>query len=225
MDNRVIIVLVLLVLAVVLLATTDIPQRLGFATLSSVVAVQPVNQTVYKGSTFSLYINVTTNNAIAGMQSDMKFNPGVININKVTEGNLFIVPPKNATFMSGGIINNVTGSVNNVLVVILGPYNTTKSGTFVKYTGVAVGKGKSTINLSRVLISDSKGVASPVTLSNATINVIFPPWDVNEDNVVDIMDVMITAAYFGTNTPGRWDINNDGIVDILDLMLVASRMG
>ena len=53
--------------------------------------------------------------------------------------------------------------------------------------------------------------------------------DVNNDGVVNILDLTLVAANFGTTptadqTPNT-DVNGDGIVNILDLTLVASYFG
>ena len=50
------------------------------------------------------------------------------------------------------------------------------------------------------------------------------PYDVNEDGVVNILDLVRTASQFGetgTGLPG--DVNGDGMVNILDLVAVANR--
>jgi hypothetical protein len=55
------------------------------------------------------------------------------------------------------------------------------------------------------------------------------PWDVNNDGVVDILDLVLVSGSFGEEitTPAAEnpDVNGDGIVDILDLVLVASHFG
>ena len=53
--------------------------------------------------------------------------------------------------------------------------------------------------------------------------------DVNADGTVNILDLTLVAAHFGTTsaadqTPNP-DVNRDGVVNILDLTLVASHFG
>ena len=53
--------------------------------------------------------------------------------------------------------------------------------------------------------------------------------DVNADGVINILDLTLVAAHFGTTptadqTPNP-DVNGDGTVNILDLTLVASHLG
>ena len=51
--------------------------------------------------------------------------------------------------------------------------------------------------------------------------------DVNGDGTVDVADLRIVAAAFGTSPPSdtRADLNGDGVVDVRDLVEVARRFG
>ena len=53
--------------------------------------------------------------------------------------------------------------------------------------------------------------------------------DVNVDGAVNILDLTLVAAHFGTTPvaaqPLNPDVNGDGTVNILDLTLVASHFG
>ena len=55
----------------------------------------------------------------------------------------------------------------------------------------------------------------------------FPPWDVNEDGIVDIFDLVAVGGQFGQPvlTNPRADVNGDGVVDILDFVLVSNHFG
>ncbi len=50
------------------------------------------------------------------------------------------------------------------------------------------------------------------------------PWDVNQDGVTDIFDLIAIAKNFGQDIPDT-DLNGDGTVDIFDLVLVAKHLG
>ena len=53
--------------------------------------------------------------------------------------------------------------------------------------------------------------------------------DVNVDGVINILDLTLVAAHFGTtpaaDQPLNPDVNGDGTVNILDLTRVASHLG
>ena len=52
------------------------------------------------------------------------------------------------------------------------------------------------------------------------------PWDVSEDGLIDMLDIILVATAFGSSGEGlATDVNGDGVVNILDLVLVASHFG
>ena len=53
----------------------------------------------------------------------------------------------------------------------------------------------------------------------------FSAWDVNQDGVVNIQDLVWVAAKFGEAGENSADVNGDGVVNILDLVLVAGALG
>ena len=53
------------------------------------------------------------------------------------------------------------------------------------------------------------------------------PWDINNDGVIDIQDLLLVASSFGAETfeYPKVDVNQDGNVDIIDLLFVAAHFG
>ncbi len=53
------------------------------------------------------------------------------------------------------------------------------------------------------------------------------PWDINNDGVVDIQDLLLVSNNFEVETPQhpKADVNKDGRIDIIDLLLVAVHFG
>lgn len=45
-----------------------------------------------------------------------------------------------------------------------------------------------------------------------------PPWDVNKDGIIDMLDLVTVVSNFGKEKPQRGDIDGNGIVDIFDLV-------
>ena len=66
-------------------------------------------------------------------------------------------------------------------------------------------------------------------LQNRGATVEFDPLflteDVNRDGVVDTIDLVLVAAFFGQRTQKEADVNSDGGVNIEDLLLVAGMIG
>ena len=56
---------------------------------------------------------------------------------------------------------------------------------------------------------------------------MFLPWDVNNDGIVDLQDLLLVANSFEADTLEypKVDVNKDGNVDIIDLLFVASHLG
>jgi hypothetical protein len=74
-------------------------------------------------------------------------------------------------------------------------------------------------------------ILSPLTVGY-TQDTNFDPLsasDINADGVINILDLTLVAAHFGTTPTADQtlnpDANGDGIVNILDLTLVASHFG
>ena len=95
-------------------------------------------------------------------------------------------------------------------------------GTLATITFKVISRRASTISLSAIL-SNSDGVRLPYIVISG--KVVEPPWDVNGDGSVDILDLSYVAARFGDKDQSEADINRDGVVDIKDLITVASGMG
>ena len=60
-----------------------------------------------------------------------------------------------------------------------------------------------------------------------SIQSAFPPWDVNEDGITDIFDLVAVGQQFRlpTVTNPRADVNGDGTVDTFDFVMVSSHFG
>ena len=67
-------------------------------------------------------------------------------------------------------------------------------------------------------------------ISNSLTHIPIPntlPYDVNNDGIVDIQDLMLVSNSFGNGTSEypKVDVNRDRTVDFIDLLLVASHLG
>ncbi|RKU05505.1 hypothetical protein C6501_19830 [Candidatus Poribacteria bacterium] len=53
------------------------------------------------------------------------------------------------------------------------------------------------------------------------------PWDINNDGIVDLQDLVLISNNFGAEIPDnpKVDVNKDGSVDIIDLLIVAAHLG
>ncbi len=95
----------------------------------------------------------------------------------------------------------------------------TGDGTLATITFEVLQRRSSTLIVSGML-SNSSGELLPIIVKY--VNIIKPPWDVNGDGMVNILDLSFVAANIGQNDVTQADINGDGVVDIQDLVTVAS---
>ena len=80
-----------------------------------------------------------------------------------------------------------------------------------------------------ITVTATSGTDSTMTAeatTTTTIEVPPTPWDVNDDGVVNIQDLVLVAGQLGESGEDlKGDINGDGIVNIQDLVIVASHLG
>ena len=94
-------------------------------------------------------------------------------------------------------------------------------GTLATITFEVLTLEGSPLTLSTIL-SDSNGKRLIPFVNHA--RVMEPPWDVNGDRSVDILDLSFVASRFGQAGQAQADINRDGVIDIKDLVLVAGAV-
>ena len=79
---------------------------------NTIISIDPSTQTVEQGETFVVSVYVEPGEPRIGVNFDyLYFDPTLIHVNSITEGNLF--DPYN-TFFYGGTIDNVNGMITSV---------------------------------------------------------------------------------------------------------------
>lgn len=80
-----------------------------------------------------------------------------------------------------------------------------------------------------ITVTATSGADSTMTAEATTTTTIEPPptpWDVNDDGVVNIQDLVLVANELGKSGEDlKGDLNGDGTVNIQDLVIVASHLG
>ena len=80
-----------------------------------------------------------------------------------------------------------------------------------------------------ISVKATSGTDTTMTAEATTTTTIAPPptpWDVNDDGIVNIQDLVLVAGQLGESGEGlKGDINGDGTVNIQDLVIVASHLG
>jgi len=182
------------------------------------------------GDTFTLHLNTENVKNLAGWQADLVFNPDVLEAIEGTEGD-FLMSEDGETRFSGGTINNETGKITNINVT---RYNggVSGKGTLYSVTFTVIGPGECLLTLENFQAGSSSGTALPSLPPEYLITAegeepTRPPWDVNQDGEVNILDLVQVGQAIGTDATvnSHADINGDGSINILDLITVAQNFG
>jgi hypothetical protein len=149
---------------------------IAYAAGNAVVSIAAPAGALAPGEQFTINVNVVPNNAIAGMQFNLSYNPAIVTVNSIAEGNL-LNQGGASTYFNAGQINNVAGTISGVFGAIISPGHTvTTTGTFAVITLTAGSTGGSSpLTLSNVVVGDIDGHSVPVTVNSGTISVNRPP--------------------------------------------------
>ncbi len=135
------------------------------------VGVSPAARTVTAGGTFTVDVAVAPSVAIAGAQFNLGYDPSVLAVTSVTEGNL-LKQGGATTYFQPGEIDNATGNLTNVIGATTSHgAEVTGPGIFATITFQAKAAGTSALTLSEVVASTKEGAAVPVQLTNGSVTV------------------------------------------------------
>jgi len=192
---------------------------------NATIKLIPSKQQVKVGEVFSVgvEINPTPANAkIAGWQMNLNFDPSVIAVHTVTEGD-FLKPGSGATFFNPGVVDNIAGTVKPIYCASVGSGSgTTVASLAVIFTCEAKVAGKtSSFSLTNIILGNQVGTAIPFDLSVGQVTVL-NSYDLDGNGSVDLSDLLLVASAFG-EADDECDFNSDGIVNILDIIVIGQN--
>ena len=183
------------------------------------------------GNTFTVHLRTENIDDLAGLQTDIVFNPSVLTALSVTEGD-FLRQDGGRTFFEKGTINNTAGKITGVRIVQLTKGDMDRHGTLLSVRFRAVRNGESQLTVDNFQAGSRRGDKINASPSETTIVVggdasAVSASDVNGDGVTNILDMVFVAQYFGRPASRnlRADVNGDGTINILDLIVVAQDLG
>ena len=183
------------------------------------------------GETFTLHLNVENVSDLGGWQGDIIFDPDVLRVDKVSEGD-FLKDDDEQPFFDDGTINNKTGKITGLKSVRISGGRVGRQGTLLTVEFTVIGSGESQLTLDNFQVGSRRGETIPVIPPEIVIVVgtgkpAGPAWDVNADGTTNILDLVLVAQELGkTESSGSpVDVNGDGTVNILDLVVVAQHLG
>ncbi|MDE0481797.1 MAG: leucine-rich repeat domain-containing protein [Candidatus Poribacteria bacterium] len=180
--------------------------------------------------TFTIDLKVADVSDLAGWQSDIHFDPAILKVNSVREGN-FLKQNSGRTHFRRGTIDNTTGRINGVSSTRTTQGGVDGEGTLLSVTFIIINAGETQVTLHGFAAGTSTGktiTANPTGISVGVKKIApaYPPYDVNEDGIVNVTDVFLVASALGYVNPDnpRIDVNRDGVVDKHDLIIVAQHL-
>jgi hypothetical protein len=129
------------------------------------------------GEQFTVNIAVVPGTtAVAGIQFDLAFDPSLVTIDSVTEGNL-LSQGGASTFFVSGTINNVAGTITGTVGAITTPGQSVSSpGTFAVITMTAsMQGGTSLLTLSNVVVGDVNGQPVDIIVTSGQVDINSAP--------------------------------------------------
>jgi len=183
------------------------------------VELLPSTQTVTGSAEINL--NIIPSTPIAGAQFDVSFDPNMLQVSEVKEGNLLSQNGAN-TFFQQGTIDNVLGTIKDITAVI------TESGQSVSSEGNLASivflvkqnaQGSTNVQASNVVVGDINGNSLQLDVKNsgiAEINIDSKPKSFNSVLPVIILIALIIIVFVLINQgrKKRKDIRTNKIIGI-----------
>ncbi len=179
------------------------------------------------GDTFTVHVNAEKVADLAGWQFNLTFDPTVLEVVEVKEGD-FLKKGGGTTFFQKGTIDNTVGKITGLSSALISKGGVAGTGRLLSVVFSAKAEGNSQIALQDFRLGSTAGEVIPAGMRDLIITVGSQPlWDVNADGQVSILDLILVAQHMGSaaSATSKVDVNRDGVVSILDLILVAQHMG
>ena len=141
------------------------------------------------GDTFTVHLKTENVDDLVGWQSNITFNPAVLKVKSVSEGD-FLKQGDGRTFFEKGTIDNSTGKITGLKTVQLSKGKMSRQGTLLSIEFTAITDGKSRLTLDNFQAGSRRGEKILSHPSDIIITVGDPP----------TLDVSDTAFSLSTDT-------------------------
>ena len=149
------------------------------------------------GDTFTVHVSAEKVTDLAGWQFDLTFNPDVLEVVEVSEGDL-LKTGGGATFFQKGTVNNTDGKITELSAALIAESGVTGTGTLLSVVFSAKTDGNSQMVLHNFQLGSSTGEIIPAGVRDFTVTVESKPsWDVNADGQISVLDLILVARYLG----------------------------
>ena len=185
---------------------------------------------IYVGGAFTLDLSARNVIDLADWQFDISFDPTVLEVFEVNEGN-FLKQDGGSTYFEKGTIDNTAGKIEGLSSAILTDTGVNGTGVLLSVTFKAKTEVETQVALHNFQLLTISGETIPAGPHEFifTITTKKEPLvgDVNRDGQVNIRDLILVSRSFGKDASDnpQADLNQDGIINILDLLIVAQHIG
>ena len=134
-----------------------------------------------------------------------------------------------STFFLKSTIDNAAGKITDIGAVRLSKNGVSDTGKLLTVTFVAKKLGDTQVAITNLYAGSSDLIAIAMHTPEIVVTVeerVFLPWDVNQDGLVNILDLMQVAQYLGEDASvnPQSDVNEDGTIGIFDLIIIAQHI-
>jgi len=149
---------------------THLSQNSYRSSSPSWINITPRSQIISENTFFTIQVSVSPSETIAGVQMEFLFNPALITVESISEGDLFT---EYSYYFNQGIIDNTKGSIRNIFTVILSPGDGISTpGTFVTIKCLSKNtNGTSPLNLSNIMIGNPSALQVPTRSTNGSVKI------------------------------------------------------
>ncbi len=189
------------------------------------VTVRPHDGYFQPNDVFDMAVKIYPSQPIKAFEFGVSFNASLLECINISEGNLF---NEYQTYPHNSSIDNVNGTIEYIYNLIIGQGNTTEEKIAITLQMKIKNKtGESNITLTNVGVTNETEYVNLTVLNGyVTSNESFPPWDFNEDGIINYLDVSELIEDYLKKGAVSWipeDIVPDGIINYLDVSLLISH--
>lgn len=160
----------------------------GLAGADTNVNILPPSETAGYGDKLILQVYVEPDRPIAGLQLDLNYDPSLININKIEEGDLFSNSDSPVMFNPGNI-NESSGTVSQIYSTIIMDNSITKEGIFcIIHLETQSKEGICQLRINNLVLGDEQGEILPVRSLDSIISINDQIATIDEEEKIDNED-------------------------------------
>ena len=192
------------------------------ANANATVSVTPASVQPPIGAYFTLSVNITGGQDVAGYQATVEFDTTALRHIRSAKGDY--LPTR--SFAAPPVVeeNRVTLAATSTRGAGNG------DGTLATFTFEVAAFKASSLTLSEIILVTPDGDRSSPRIEHGRARVEPPEptgivGDVNRDGVVNVRDLVFVGSNLGQTGPNDADVNGDGFVNIVDLVKVAGALG